>query len=63
MFLRNEKSSDHAANDDHVLEGPEPVLDSGSRIVRRLDVNHDQRHQREEERYYEAKSVETNELS
>lgn len=56
MFLRDEKRSNHATNDEHVLEGPEPILDSGSRIVWRLDINHDQGHQREEERDYEAKS-------
>jgi hypothetical protein len=44
-IFRDEESSDHSSNDEQVLEGPEPVLNSGPEIVGRSDVDHDDGHQ------------------
>jgi hypothetical protein len=44
-IFRDEESSDHSSDDEQVLEGPEPVLNSGPEIVGRSDVDHDDGHQ------------------
>lgn len=52
--LRNPEGSDHAGNDDDVLDAPEAVLDASSGIFGALHVDHYHRHQNEEQRHHQA---------
>ena len=59
-FFRYEESSNQSPNDEHVLDRPEAVLNSGSEVVGGLDVDHDDGHQQEEQRHDEAQSRKKN---
>ena len=52
--FRDEKSSDHAADDEQILDAPEPVLNAGPEVVGGLDVDHDDGHQHEEQSHNKA---------
>ena len=55
--VRDEEGPDAAADNDEVLDAPEAVLPAGPRIPGGLHPDHDQRHEREEERHDKTEPV------
>ena len=49
----NEEGPDHAPDDDEVLDAPEAVLDPSPGVGGRLDVDHDDGHEGEEQSHYQ----------
>ena len=53
----HEECADGDADDDEKFDSPKTVLDSRSRILRRLDAQHDQQHEEEEADQGEADPI------
>ena len=55
--VRNPECSNHAGNDDQILDPPESVLNASPGVLGALDVDHDDAHQDEEQRHDQVEPV------